>query len=159
MTLNVIYDCSGSFCFRGKKNLPSYAYNMMKSLSQRDELVRETVDYYFWQEDVLDKLSNSDKLMNLNGRSNYYVLADFLKEKSKIGEPCILLTDGCFDSWNVLSELSEICRKNVVIVLLGSDADWQLAEMCGIGLYSLADLPAAVNHQIIFNTIQERDRF
>ena len=142
--LNIIFDCSGSFCIRGKKKLLPYAFHMLKSLKQTQSLSEVCFFYFFWQEDELSELEDEDILLQPDGSSDYNILVDFLIDKTEQGEPCILMTDGCSDSWDILSQLPQSNKSLVSLVLMGADADWQMAETCDICLYSLSDLPTAV---------------
>ncbi len=147
--LNVVFDCSGSFCIRGKKNLLIYAFRMFKSLAQAADIEDICFSYFCWREGGIEELNNEEILIHPEGTGDYDDLVGFWLEKTRRGEPCVLMTDGCFDSWTALTQMPQPNKSLAAIILMGADADWQMAETCRICLYPLADLPTAVKDMAV----------
>lgn len=145
----IIFDCSGSFFVRGKKNLLSYAFYTIQSIVQRPLFDDIKVEYMYWQDDKIRKLTNSDILENPVGYSDCVCLADFLQ--TNFNQQCVVLTDACMDTndWKLLEDISDEIKANVRMVLMGADADWQMAGRCGISLFPLEDLPVVVQETVL----------
>ena len=152
--LNIIFDCSGSFAIRGKRSLLVYAFRMLENIRQARDLSGVKFSYFYWQKDEVGELSDEEILLQPDGSSDFDVLVDFLSEKAAQGEPSLLMTDGCYDSWGELSQLSPYDKLFVSVILMGADADWQMAGTSDLFLYPLVDLPTAVRNVVAYDMRQ-----
>lgn len=152
----IVFDCSGSFFVRGKKNLLSYAFYTIQSIVQRPLFEDIEVDCMYWQDDKIRKLTNSDILDNPVGCNDCVCLAEFLQ--ANCNQQCIVLTDACMDTnaWKLIENISDGIKANVRMVLVGADADWQMAGRCGICLFPLEDLPVVVQEAALQIKMIER---
>lgn len=160
--IRIVIDATGSFAMLGKRNLPLYALHAAMSLRQMQFLRQAAVTAYVWQGDEIlaveeEREDAEDRLAHPQGTGDVALLADFLSDAVDDGAACLLLTDACLaqDDWQCLRKLPEAVRRRTIVVLLGADADGIEAQQCFVQVYTLADLPGALQAALLLGEGEE----